>query len=606
MGAAVVARAHDIHARITEPPKPAPKRARPVGNRRTPPLPRPARAPRVVRPVVRPHLPPAPHLRAPGVPQRRHRAPGPSLNSPTSHSAPTFPGTSAQFNAQYGNTAANTVLATTVGTAIGGRFPGSWNPATPNIYNCRTQRGTGSCSSCYSVHSVAGAVDTWPTAHASAADIVAFAITLPSVQGAWLDASPGDVHVQIVPNPPAGWVPPCAGGSGGGGTVNAPAGAIVAARALQSAGCPRGQAIDFVAIAARESSWNPTSHTYGAGCGPGQCGRPAGPGRVCEDSWGLWQINWCAHEQTLRDRGITRPQLVVPTINAKAAGLISGGFSDLGPWRGLENVTDTEKQQAANAVAIVYGGATQGNTGHGHGTGSTRSSFQVPADIAPPKNCAEATQRKAASGGPVPATSAPCGSGSRTVTIPGGDKVCCPGGSVFDLANFTQTGVRQCIGGSVPAAVLLPHVGSLCSIPVFGSVSCGIAGFLSHLPAYLKITAGGVVMIGGLALIVAGATGNTSGVSQQAAAIVVKAPGVRGAVERRRAIGTVRTEARASQAAEEARSRVVTNARGHVRVTSRAAGAEARRADAEYRGTKGARGRERLMALRAEGRKRRA
>ena len=462
--------------------------------------------------------------------------------------------TSAQWNALYGNVAANTAKCTVITAAIVGRFgvrPGG-------IYNCRKQRGTGSDPSAWSVHSVAGATDVWP-GPGQANAIIAYAKSLPGVWDAWLDVSPGDVHVQIVPNPPSGWVPPCAGGTGG---TTAPAGAVVAAQALLRAGCPEAAARNMVAIAARESAWNPASHTYGSGCGPGQCGRPSHtPGAVCEDSWGLWQINWCAHEQTLRDRGITRPQLVSPNINAKAAGIISGGFADLGPWRGLENVTQTEIDQSNAAVDFVYGG------GRGHGPpqpGSQGAGIDT-AGLAPPANCAEATARKA----------------------------------------FTRADVIR--GIKANPSVTENVAGSLCSVPIFGQVSCGIAGFLSHLPAYLKIAGGGIVMVAGLAVVVAGATGNTSDLARQAVSVAVRVPGVKGGVERRRAVGSEVRRQRLEAATTEARSRVVTEERRsgqRVKVTSRAAGAQARAAEAEYAGTKGTRDRERLSALRAEGRRR--
>lgn len=243
---------------------------------------------------------------------------------------------------------------------------------------CRHERGTGSDPSHWSVHAWCGAVDYFGPSH-SPNDPVTIEIfnwanssegKAAGIQFALIDQSPGDVHVQYIPNQEGD--PPCApqigstcagthpfeSGSTGGG-VSAPAGAIVAATALKAAGCPEKQAINLVAIAGRESSWNPTAHTYGSGCGPGMCGQQSQtPGAVCEDSWGLWQINWCAHGDTLTGAGISRGSLVIPAMNARAAGLISGNFSSLDPWRGLENVTDSEKQAGANAVAIVYRGAT--------------------------------------------------------------------------------------------------------------------------------------------------------------------------------------------------------------------------------------------------------
>jgi hypothetical protein len=184
-------------------------------------------------------------------------------------------------------------------------------------------------------------------------------------------------------------------------------------------------------------------------------------------------------------------------------------------------------------------------------------------NLAPPSNCAEAQRRKA--------------------TLTKGDVI---------------RGIRN-----NPTVTEKVGVGTLCEIPVFGAVSCGVAGFLSRLPAYLKIAGGGIVMFGGLALVIAGATGNTSTLSRGAAGVVMRTP-VGATVERRRAVRREVTSRRASGAAEEARSRVVTDAGGKVRVTSRAAGNEARRADDEYRGTKGSRDRDRLAVLRSQRRSR--
>lgn len=149
----------------------------------------------------------------------------PFLDGLTKHTtAPHGPGfsptsqgmTSAQWNAQYCDTIGNILTCGIVFNRIAAQFPGVTNGG---ITNCRKQRGTGSNSSDWSVHSCAGAVDVWPNGNSSGA-IIAYAKQQPEVWDAWLDASPGDVHVQIVPNPPyPNWTPPCAGGSTGGGTT---------------------------------------------------------------------------------------------------------------------------------------------------------------------------------------------------------------------------------------------------------------------------------------------------------------------------------------------------------------------------------------------------
>lgn len=448
--------------------------------------------------------------------------------------------TSAEWNARYGNTATNSVAAIAVFVRCKARFPGL---EFGGVYNCRKQRGTGSNPNRYSVHSVGGAVDVWAARNGISNDAVkAYAKSLPGVWDAWLDESPGDVHIQIVPNPPEDWIPPCAGGSG---AVTAPPGAIVAARALKSAGCPRDRAADLVAIAGRESSWIPTAHTYGQGCGPGQCGRRVEPGRVCENSWGLWQINWCAHENTLTRAGIKVPAaLVAPAINARAAGLISGNFADLGPWRGLDNVTDAQKSQAAAAVAIAYGGAAGGGGGGGGAGGGDGSSTTT--DVRLVSTCAEvqASRRAASEGGP----GLPWWAG----ILPGN-----------------------------PAAPIAVGEGLVQPDP--------FTAFIGRVPTFLKILAGGVVMGGGLALILAGATGNTSKLSNAASGLAMRTPAGR-VVERRRAISSERGTQRRRSARVEAESRVdergaVTRRRVYVRREASAARAELNTADEEYGGS---------------------
>ena len=82
------------------------------------------------------------------------------------------------------------------------------------ICNCRHRRGTGADTSQWSVHSICGAVDVWTDGHYSNNEVIAFAKKIPGVYDAYLDASPGDIHVQVVPNPPQGWIQPCAGTAG--------------------------------------------------------------------------------------------------------------------------------------------------------------------------------------------------------------------------------------------------------------------------------------------------------------------------------------------------------------------------------------------------------
>jgi hypothetical protein len=117
-------------------------------------------------------------------------------------------GEGAKWSPLYENSAANLVKANAAYAAVKARFPGI---RFGGILNCRHRRGGGADSSQWSVHSVAGAVDVWPEGY-SAASIEAFAKSLPMVFDAYLDSPPGDVHIQVIPNPPHGWIPPCARG----------------------------------------------------------------------------------------------------------------------------------------------------------------------------------------------------------------------------------------------------------------------------------------------------------------------------------------------------------------------------------------------------------
>lgn len=146
------------------------------------------------------------------------------------------------------------------------------------------------------------------------------------------------------------------------------AGALIAAQALKAAGCPPGVAARMVATAARESGYNTAAHALGLPGSPchsrADCGTPytvGGRSAVCEDSWGLWQINTCPADRT---GPLFNPVfLVTPVGNALAAKKISGGFADLSPWNGGATVTD----EATKAVQIVY----RSQTGPGPGGGGT-------------------------------------------------------------------------------------------------------------------------------------------------------------------------------------------------------------------------------------------
>lgn len=130
-------------------------------------------------------------------------------------------GSNAAWQKQYGNVAANIALCTQVIQQMVAWAPGLWHSLP--VVVCRPMKGSGagSCAGrCYSVHSVAGAVDFEPgTTGLSLDQINAFALTLPqtvlTVIDNHPDGTPWDVHVQVIPNPPdvTTWVPPCAGGS---------------------------------------------------------------------------------------------------------------------------------------------------------------------------------------------------------------------------------------------------------------------------------------------------------------------------------------------------------------------------------------------------------
>jgi hypothetical protein len=110
------------------------------------------------------------------------------------------------WNWTFDNSAANQVKANAAYLAIKARFPGI---RYGGICNCRKRRGGGADTTQWSVHSVCGAVDIWPESY-SPNSIIALAKSIPGVFDAYLDSPPGDVHVQVVPNPPHNWIPPCA------------------------------------------------------------------------------------------------------------------------------------------------------------------------------------------------------------------------------------------------------------------------------------------------------------------------------------------------------------------------------------------------------------
>lgn len=132
---------------------------------------------------------------------------GIGMPSSTTQSGGLPSGTTHTGTWNYNDSAVNSAKATAAEAAILARFPGT---RSGGICNCRYMRGsTAPSGHRWSVHSVCGAVDIWPSPY-PADSIIAFAKSLPMVWDAWLDSSPGDVHVQVVPNPPADWIPPCA------------------------------------------------------------------------------------------------------------------------------------------------------------------------------------------------------------------------------------------------------------------------------------------------------------------------------------------------------------------------------------------------------------
>ncbi len=147
-------------------------------------------------------------------------APGPSGN--TNNGGPSGTGTpgssGSSWLAQYGNVSTNIAKTTQLKTYILNRWP-SLNYA--GTCNCRPQRGTGSNPNMWSIHSWCGAIDffgptystsdpvaktlySWANSSAGKALGIVFALS---------EASPGDIHVQIIPNQvPSDLVPQCAGG----------------------------------------------------------------------------------------------------------------------------------------------------------------------------------------------------------------------------------------------------------------------------------------------------------------------------------------------------------------------------------------------------------
>lgn len=134
----------------------------------------------------------------------------------------------------------------------------------------------------------------------------------------------------------------------------------------------------------------------------------------------------------------------------------------------------------------------------------------------------------------------------------------------------------------------------------------GISDFITKkLPAYFKIGAGGLgLIVSGLALVyVAGRNTAPAQAAKAVGSTVAPVGKVANKVAAKTETGQARAIARktrTSERTERARSRVVTEGSGKVRVSSRREGADARQQGAEYRATKGQRDRERLSALRSE------
>lgn len=196
---------------------------------------------------------------------------------------------------------------------------------------------------------------------------------------------------------------------------------------------------------------------------------------------------------------------------------------------------------------------------------------------------------------------------NRMITLGGVNYGVAPGGQLLgptstptDTSSGGQTTAQSAVGLSGTASTTIEHGGP------FGF----LADFVSKLPAYFKIGAGGLgLMVSGLALVyVAGRNTAPVAAAKTAATVVTPVGKAAGAVSAATEGGEARKIARSTRATEKterARSRVVTDAgTGKTSVSSKRSGADTRAAADEYRATKGSRDRERLSALRGEKRRR--
>jgi hypothetical protein len=105
----------------------------------------------------------------------------------------------------------------------------------------------------------------------------------------------------------------------------------------------RGQAlIEMVAIAKRESNFNPNAHNTNAGTG--------------DNSYGLWQINMLGNlgPSRLKSFGLSsNDQLLDAATNARAAFILSGGGQNLSPWGGYKGLSNTYNTDVSAAEQYV-------------------------------------------------------------------------------------------------------------------------------------------------------------------------------------------------------------------------------------------------------------
>lgn len=102
----------------------------------------------------------------------------------------------------------------------------------------------------------------------------------------------------------------------------------------------RGQSlINMVAIAKRESGWDPMAHNTNAGTG--------------DNSYGLWQINMLGSLGPARRMLLglsSNDQLFSPAVNARAAWIISGMGTNFTPWSTWRGLSQADLNAAAQAV----------------------------------------------------------------------------------------------------------------------------------------------------------------------------------------------------------------------------------------------------------------